>query len=246
MRRRMLLVITALICLPIGSAWSADPAKPLRVCILSGCPTYKSEELLPPFQKWLEENYQVQATRLVRVADDDLPGLEKLDDCDVALVFFKRMKLKGDQLERFKRYVTSGRPVVGVRTASHAVQTWLDFDKLVLGGNYQNHHEVGPVTTIELQPAGKSHPILNGVKLTSAAESLYKNSGHAKDIQVLLTGTIPGQPTEPIAWTRVHNGGRVFYTSLGAAESFANPDFQRMLANALFWTANRDVALKPR
>lgn len=246
MRTLMKFVIAALICFSIDSAWSADPVKPLKVCILSGCPTYKSEELLPPFQKFLEANYQVQATRLVRVADDDLPGLEKLDDCDVALVFFKRMKLKGDQLERFKKYVTSGRPIVGVRTASHAVQTWLDFDKEVLGGNYQNHHSAGPVTAIEVQSPAQNHPILHHVKLTSAAESLYKNSGHASDIQVLLKGTIPGQPTEPIAWTRVHQGGRVFYTSLGGAESFANPDFQRMLANALFWTANREVALKQK
>ena len=106
------------------------------------------------------------------------------------------MKLKGEQLDRFKKYVTSGRLIVAVRTASHAVQTWLEFDREVLGGNYQNHHAVGPVTKIDVLGDARKHPILAGVELTTAPESLYKNSGHAQDIQVLLNGTIPDQPTE--------------------------------------------------
>ena len=55
--------------------------------------------------------------------------------------------------------------------------------------------------------------------------SLYKNTGLAADAEVLLTGSIPGH-TEPIAWTRVHNGGRVFYTSLGHPEDFKNANFR--------------------
>ena len=38
-----------------------------------------------------------------------------------------------------------------------------------------------------------------------------KNPRIAADVKVLLTGTIPGH-TEPVAWTRNYNGGRVFYT----------------------------------
>jgi type 1 glutamine amidotransferase len=219
----------------------ADSTAPLKVCILSGCKTYDSEKSLPPFQKYLEENFNVRTIRVVR-KDDELPDLDKLDDCDVALVFITRMPLNGEQLERFKKYVTSGRPVVAVRTASHAVQTWLDFDHEVLGGNYQGHHSVGPITKIDVTPAGKKHPILASVDLTTAGDALYKNEGHA-DIQVLLEGTIPDQPSEPIAWTREYKKGRIFYTSLGAQDTFEKPAFRRMLANALFWTAGRDVAL---
>jgi type 1 glutamine amidotransferase len=227
---------------PALRAADPKPAAPMRVCILSGCPTYNSEKSLPPFQKWLESNYNVTCDRLVRKADDDLPGLEKLDACDVALVFFKRMNLKGEQLERFQKYVTSGRPVVGVRTASHAVQTWLAFDREVLGGNYNSHYGKEPVE-IEVTDAGKKHSILAGVELTAAPGPLYKNAGHAKDITVLLTGTIPGH-TEPLAWTRDYKGGRVFYTSLGDEKTFEQEPFRRMLAQALYWTAKRDVAKK--
>jgi type 1 glutamine amidotransferase len=218
-----------------------ETRRPLRVCILSGCDTYNSEQSLPPFQKYLESNYNVRCVRIVRRADDDLPGLEQLDNCDTALVFIKRMNLRGEQLARFKQYVTSGKPIVAVRTASHAVQTWLEFDREVLGGNYQSHHPVGPVTKIEVAATASKHPILKGVHITAANDSLYKNAGHSDDIDVLLRGTIPGEPSEPLAWTRVHNGGRIFYTSLGAQETFEKEGFRQMLANALFWTANRSV-----
>jgi type 1 glutamine amidotransferase len=225
-------------------AVAEPPAAPLKVCLLSGCDTYDSEASLPPFQEYLEKHYNIVCTRVVKQAVDDLPGLEQLDDCDVAFMFIKRMKLKGEQLERFKKYATSGRPIVGVRTASHAVQTWLEFDLEVLGGNYHSHHPVGPVTTIEVAAGAEHHPILAGVALKSAGDALYKNSGYASDIDVLLRGTIPGQPVEPIAWTRQPKGGRVFYTSLGAQDTFRDPDFRRMLANAVFWTAGRSVQTK--
>jgi len=234
-------MIATLAGLGAAAAMADEAGKPLKVCILSGCETYKSEESLPPFQEFLERHYNVRCTRVVRKGVDDLPGLEQLDDCDVALVFIKRMQLKGEQLERFQKYVTSGRPVVAVRTASHAVQTWLEFDQEVLGGNYKSHHPVGPVTQIGVTPAGKAHPILADVELTKTNDALYKNLGHAANIQVLWEGAIPGQPTEPLAWTRDYKGGRIFYTSLGAQDTFQEPAFRRLLVNALFWTAKRDV-----
>jgi type 1 glutamine amidotransferase len=120
----------------------------------------------------------------------------------------------------------------------------LEFDREVLGGNYRSHHPVGQITQIKVATGGQQHPILKDVELKQANDSLYKNEGHAADINVLLTGTIPGQPTEPLAWTRDYKGGRIFYTSLGAEDTFQNPAFRRMLANALFWTAGRDVAAR--
>ena len=241
-----LLVSTTIfaVCLTGGTISAAETGKPLKVCILSGCDTYHSDQSMPPFQQFLEANFNVRCTRVDKAAVDDLPGLEQLDDCDVALVFIKRMQLKGEQLERFKKYVTSGRPVVAVRTASHAVQTWLEFDKEVLGGNYKSHYPVGEVTQISVETTGAAHPILNGVELTTVNDALYKNLGHAGDIQVLLAGAIPGQPSEPIAWTRDYHGGRVFYTSLGAEDTFATPAFRRMITNALFWTAHREPEAK--
>ena len=45
------------------------------------------------------------------------------------LVFTRRLNVDGGELERFKDYCSEGRPIVGVRTASHAFQNWLAFDR---------------------------------------------------------------------------------------------------------------------
>ena len=59
----------------------------------------------------------------------------------------------------------------------------------------------------------------------------------------LLTGTIPGKPTEPLAWVNVGPAGnRTFYTSLGAPGDFEQEPFRRLLANAVRWASQADAA----
>jgi len=132
---------------------------------------------------------------------------------------------------------------VGVRTAGHAFRNWLAFDKKVLGGNYKGHYGGGAATEVRFADAAKDHPVLAGVEPFASHYSLYKNTGFAGDVTLLATATAKGK-TEPVAWTRRHKGGRVFYTSLGGPEDFRNPDFRRMLTNAVFWAAGRDVPQK--
>jgi type 1 glutamine amidotransferase len=244
---RFFVFAVAVILACIAVAHSAEPAakekKPLKVCLISGSLEYKSDESLAAFQKYLETNFHVQCSRAFRKADDDLPGLENLESCDVALFFTRRLTIKGGQLEKIQKYCAAGKPVVGVRTASHGFQNWLDMDKEVLGGNYKNHYGAGPATDIAVTDKGNAHPTLAGVKAFKSPGSLYKNTGVAKDAEVLMTGSIP-EHTEPLTWVRVHNGGRVFYTSLGHPKDFEEENFKRMLTNALFWAAKREVAPK--
>ncbi len=154
------------------------------------------------------------------------------------MLFTRRLKLEGDQLDRIKKYCLSGKPLVGIRTASHAIQTWLDLDHEVFGGDYQNHYKEGPLTEVKIAEAAKGHPILKGFQPYQSAGSLYKNPAVAKDVEVLLTGTIP-EHAEPVAWTRLYKGGRVFYTSLGHPKDFEEESYLRLIANAILWTANR-------
>lgn len=219
-------------------ATKADATKPLRVCLISGSLEYKSDESLGEYQKYLEEKYPVRCTRAFRRADDDLPGLESLDDSDVMLLFTRRMTIAGKQLDRIKEYCAAGRPIVGVRTASHAFQNWLELDKGILGGNYRSHYPEGPTTKITIAESAKGHPILEGFVPYESVGSLYRNAPIASDTTTLLIGEIP-RHVEPIAWTRTHRGGRVFYTSLGHPADFEVESFRRMVAQALLWTTKR-------
>jgi type 1 glutamine amidotransferase len=210
----------------------------LKVCLISGAAEYKSDVSLAKLQQHLEKNYSVKCSRAFAKSESDLPGLESLDTCDVAVLFTRRLKLEGDQLERIKKYCLSGKSLVGIRTASHGIQTWLDLDRDVFGGDYKNHYPEGPLTEIKLLESTKETPILDGVKPYKSAGSLYKNPVIAKDARVLMTGAISDH-VEPIAWTRLYKGGRVFYTSLGHPKDFEEPSYLRLITNAVFWTAGR-------
>jgi type 1 glutamine amidotransferase len=227
----------------VATAGRAEEPPVLKVCLISGSLEYHSDETLAAFQKMLEAEYPVKCSRAFRKADDDVPGLEALETCDVALFFTRRLTVDGEQLERVKKYCQSGKPIVGVRTASHGFQKWLAFDKEILGGNYTNHFPEGPKQSVTIADKAKDHPILAGVKPFTSPGSLYKNTGIADDVEVLLYGAIPDH-SEPVAWARNQNGRRVFYTSLGHPEDFKDPNFQRLLINGLFWTVKKTPTKK--
>jgi type 1 glutamine amidotransferase len=178
--------------------------------------------------------------------------MESLTDADLAVVFVRRRAFQEKQMQYFHNYLDRGKPLVALRTASHAFDTrgdtppghleWRQFDHDVLGGNYHGHYGSGPITTVTVAAGAKGHAILSGIEtpFTSNA-SLYKTSPLAGSAQLLLTGSIPDQEPEPVAWTNRYGSARVFYTSLGHVDDFANPQFRRLLVNAVFWAMDKPV-----
>ncbi len=212
------------------------PNDKLNLCMISGSFEYDSEESLTIFRDYMKKNHGIQPNMIIYKTEDDDISMEALDDADVLLVFTRRLNTAGKELERFKAYCAQGRPIVGVRTASHAFQNWLVFDKEVQGGNYKGHYGSGPVCHVEIAPDAEDHPILTDVPPFDSHGSLYRNTPIAGDASLLLNGRTE-EHFEPVAWTRLHNGGRVFYTSLGHQRDFRDDNFLRLLANGVFWAA---------
>ena len=217
-------------------------AKKLKVCMVSGSFEYKSDASLAEFKKYLEANYPVECTLVSAKNDKDLslPGIEALEKCDVAVFFTRRLQIDGASLEAVKRYVKSGKPIVGIRTASHGFQKWLEMDKEVLGGDYKGHFGQNIECKVTIEPKAKDHPVLKGVGAFKTTGGLYKNPNVAPDVTVLLRGTIP-EGSEPVAWVREKDGRRVFYTSLGHPDDFKDANFTRLLVNALAWTTKTEL-----
>ena len=242
--RSVVLLIAVAACFPAFAlaAEPKPPAAPLKVSIYSGATEYHSDQTLAAFKAYLEKNYDVRC-ELNDVTDwHTLPGIDQLETCDVMLVFARRVELPPDQVEKVKKYIESGRGVVGIRTASHAFQTWLAFDHEVLGGDYHNHVKDDKLAQLTLPAAAKDHPVLKGVNPFTTMGKLYKNPQIAADDTVLLKAKTDDD-AEPVAWARTraaHRDQRVFYTSLGVPEDFENENFRRMIANAILWTGKRE------
>lgn len=219
-----------------------------HVAIVMSEPEYKTEQSLSEFAR-SELGKEFRVSLIYGSAEDGsvLPGLQALTEADLLLLSVRRRTLTPDQLALFRSFVAEGNPVIGIRTASHPFhlrnqdppegrEAWPEFDLEVNGGRYSNHHGAGPETTLSLAPgANADQGLLDGVDLSQfvGKGSLYKVSPLAESARPLLFGTIPGQPSEPVAWVNQRaDGGQTFYTSLGHTGDFAQPAFRRLLLNA--------------
>jgi nicotinamidase-related amidase len=173
-----------------------------------------------------------------------MPGLEAIDDADALLISVRRRPLMPKDLERVKRFVLAGKPIVGIRTASHpfslrtgkpadGLVQWPEFDSYANGGNYTNHYANDLVASI--RSAHDSSPLFK------SKGSLYKVSPLRTGTRVLWFGKVEGQEEEPVAWDFVRpDGGSTFYTSLGHRSDFDQPVFRELLTNAVLQACKLD------
>ncbi len=230
-------------------------SKDLRphVAVVMSEDEYKTEETLPPFARHvLGKQFRVSLIFGSDTERNDIPGLDAVNEADVLLVSIRRRTLPKEQLDVFRQFAASGKPMLGIRTASHAfclrnqpapegLADWPEFDAEIWGGAYTNHHGNGPKTIVSYDAgADASHPILKEVPREGFVGhgSLYMVRPLASSATPLLIGTIEGKDPEPVAWINAREGGgKSFYTSLGHRLDFEEPAFRRLLANAVHWAA---------
>lgn len=234
-----------------------------RVVLLIGEDEYRTAETLPRFAA---EELAWRGLEIVAVAEHPtrrhhFPGLaEALPAADLLVLSTRRRALPAAELDAVRAHLLAGKPLVGLRTASHAfaprgadrdlaraagLAEWPEFDAQVLGGNYQGHHGEGPLTRLRTAPGAEAHPVLTGVEAERwlGLGSLYRCRPLAADATALVWGEIPGQAPEPVAWVRRYGPrqARIFYTSLGHPEDFAQAGFRRLLLNGILWALDQTV-----
>jgi type 1 glutamine amidotransferase/nicotinamidase-related amidase len=237
-----------------GPAFRFQGDKRPHVVFLVNEDEYGAAETLSDFAHLLRDRSGCYCT-VVLGRGDDLTGIEALKTADVAVLYARRKALPKEQMDVLRAYLDAGRPLVALRTASHAFSIkgeppagcaqWITFDRDVLGCEYRGHagNQLGADVTIPAEAS--KHPILAGVKPRQwhSRGSLYKSTLLDTEAVVLLRGATKDL-AEPVAWTRSYKGGRVFYTSLGHRDDFAQPQFQTLLVGAVHWAMKR-AAPKP-
>ncbi|MEX0977273.1 MAG: ThuA domain-containing protein [Pirellulales bacterium] len=167
------------------------PGQGKHVVLISGDEEYRSEEGLPQLAKILAEHHGFKCTVLFAIdkkdgtinpnQNDNIPGTEALSSADLLILFTRFRDLPDDQMRHIVDYVESGRPIIGLRTATHAFApkagskfarySWMNkqweggFGRQVLGETWINHHgKHGSQSTRGLvAPDQKNHPILRGI-----------------------------------------------------------------------------------
>jgi hypothetical protein len=168
------------------------PGKGKHIVLISGDEEYRSEEALPQLGKILARHHGFKCTVLFSInkedgtidpnTNDNIPGLKALESADLAVFALRFRKLPDEQMKYIVDYVEAGKPVIGLRTSTHAFAVssrskyarwdWKSkewpggFGKQVLGETWVAHHggHGSEATRGLLAVFAKDHPILKGIK----------------------------------------------------------------------------------
>ena len=98
--------------------------------LVSGDEEYRSEEGLPMLARMLSTLHGFRCTVLFAVdpetgivnphANTNIPGLSNLDDADLMVIQTRWRVLPDDQMAPIDRFLKAGKPVIALRTATHA------------------------------------------------------------------------------------------------------------------------------
>jgi len=198
----------------------SGPGYGKHIVFLSGDEEYRSEEGLPMLAKILAVRHGFKCTVLFPINPTDgsvdpvtltnIPGMASLDSADLCVMALRFRELPDEQMKHFVDYLNAGKPIIGLRTSTHAFQyehnrqspyaqyDWRNqqwpggFGQQVLGETWVNHHgeHNKESTRGVINEAFKDHPILRGVSDIWVPTDVYTVSHLPADAQVLVRGQV--------------------------------------------------------
>ncbi|MFO0969461.1 MAG: ThuA domain-containing protein [Gemmataceae bacterium] len=220
----------------------AGPGKGKHIVLVSGDEEYRSEEALPQLGKILAKQ-GFRCTVLFAIdtktgtidpnVNNNIPGLEALKNADLMIIATRFRNLPDEQMKPIADYIESGKPIMGMRTATHAFAlgkgsafakyTWNNkeggFGRHVLGETWVAHHGGhGRESTRGILAKDAKSPITRGIKDGDIWGPTDVYTAHPpKDANVIVFGQVlkgmkttdepvegkKNDPMMPIAWTRV-------------------------------------------
>ncbi len=148
-------------------------------------------------------------------------------------------------------FLKAGKGLLILHHAIAAYPHWPEYER-ILGGRYylQKSTIVNGVeklrsraregARIPVHIADPNHPVTRGLKDFEIDDETYAGYDVAPDSHVLLTTTHTNNaPT--LAWSRTCEAARVVYVQLGHDHlAYENPNYRRLVAQAIRWVARRD------
>lgn len=255
-----------------------------KVVLVAGDEEYRSEESMPMLAKILSVRHGYDCTVLFSMSQDGryidpnnssgIVGWEALDDADLMIIGTRFRKPNEAQAAHITKFINDGKPVIGIRTATHAFNgkgsfggdiSYGAFGRKILGEQWVSHHgghkrQGARGVAVD---ATKGHPILNSVNDVFAPSDVYGVT-HLTDADTILlraavTETLDPQsaniqgpkndPMQPFAWLHPYQSpsgtkGQSFCTTAGASLDLVNDDLRRMLVNAVYFLTDKTVPEK--
>ena len=215
-----------------------------HIVFIAGEREYRSEESLPALARILAKHHGFRCTVLFTLADDgsiepqgpNLKGLEILYEADLLFMFMRFLNLPDEEMNYFDAFVESGKPLIGLRTSTHAFRIpdgpWQKYDstysekefvggfgRQILGETWVAHHGDNHVQGTRLVPLEhrSEHPVLRGVGEMFVMTGGYLTSPREGSWPLVMTQPLmemnadaephPALHAVPAVWTRTRDVG---------------------------------------
>lgn len=210
------------------------PGKGKHIVLLAGDEEYRSEECLPMLARILAQRHGFKCTVLFSINPSDgtldpvnqtnVPGLSILSSADLVVCQFRFRELPDADMKHFVDYLQSGKPIIALRTATHAFaysrnkqspyakwswdsKEWPGgFGQQVLGETWISHHgNHGSESTRGLiDGLNAKHPVLRGVSDLWGPTDVYGITHLKPTDTVLVHGlTLKGmKPDDAANWQK--------------------------------------------
>lgn len=277
---RMVSHVEQRVCPTISSDQILGDGKPFRhkadqrphIAVVVAEEGYNTAQTLPDFANRYLGDFRVSYVfgKSPTSADpkpNGISGLEVLDEADAMILSVRRKMLKPEQMAHIRKFIAAKKPVIGIRTATHAFiqsngdpipegyEEWKTFDTDIFGVKYLGHKvQKAPVKIGEARVYPAKGPADDPVRNDRLFVGLPKNGftrpgdiykfNWVRESQIysrVLNARSDGMGGDLVAWSNKRaDGGMSFYTSLGETFDFDNPVFVRQLFNAAYWAFDRD------
>ncbi len=159
-----------------------------------------------------------------------------------------------DGKKAFLDAIAGGKGFVGMHCATDTFHSGNEIDPYIkmIGGEFITH---GAQQVAKLLVTDPHFPGAKGFGHEfEINDEWYAQKNLADDLHVIIAHETSGmkggmyeRPNFPETWARMHDRGRVFYTSMGHREDvWANPLYQGLLLGALNWATGKvDLSVEP-
>ncbi|MDR2642644.1 MAG: ThuA domain-containing protein [Planctomycetaceae bacterium] len=242
----------------------ADDKRPHVVVMISD-DHYQADTWMPPLIEKFQNENELYFTILHGEGGNIFHGIDELDTADSIVIYFRRLGLREDQLNKVKNFIESGKGCVGLRTACHGFSVgggtklepnhkqWHEFDKKILGSNYHGHGNDALGSEISNNPEQENSPILKDVDPANwhSTGSVYFMNPVAQDATIYQyahsseTQKPDNQKRKkitekiPVTWTRMYGKTKIAFTALGHWDDAKEPQFQQVLLNLIKWSVDK-------
>jgi hypothetical protein len=196
------------------------PGQGKHIVFVTGDEEYRSEEAAPMLAKILAVRHGFKCTVLFALNPQDgtidpvnqtnIVGLQNLQTADMMVIITRFRELPDTRMKYIDDFVHSGKPILGIRTATHAFEIkrnkqsayarydWRSkewpggFGRQVLGETWVDHHGHHGKESARGIPneAFQHHPILKGVEDIWGPSDVYTVRNLPQDAQVLVWGQV--------------------------------------------------------